>query len=188
MVSLMKGFDKSYDYDASFKQRGFFENRFVAIYLTILLSSLLVVSFVFVIFGNIVLGSLIDWLNLNEYGSYAFSTLRWIVVVLFIYSGMTFIYKLGPSMKRKTNFFNPGSTLATIFLILSSVGFSYFINNFGRYNELYGSIGALIVIMIWLQLNAFIILTGFELNAAIAVNCDLNPESIVKRHKRKTKK
>ncbi len=98
---------------------------------------------------------------------------------------MTFIYKFGPSMKRKINFFNPGSSLATLFIILSSVGFAYFINNFGRYNELYGSIGALIVIMIWLQLSAFIILTGFELNAAIAVNRDLNPKQILKPKKKK---
>jgi membrane protein len=60
--------------------------------------------------------------------------------------------------------------MATILSLLTSLGFSYFVNNFGRYNEIYGSIGALIVIMIWLQINAFVILIGYELNASIAVN------------------
>ena len=183
MVSLMKGFDKSYD--ISFDSRGFLKNRAIAVFLTVLLSILLLISLILVILGKQFLGSIINLLDLDEYGTFAFSALRWIVVLTFIYSGMTFIYKFGPSMKRKINFFNPGSSLATLFIILSSVGFAYFINNFGRYNELYGSIGALIVIMIWLQLSAFIILTGFELNAAIAVNRDLNPKQILKPKKKK---
>jgi membrane protein len=52
---------------------------------------------------------------------------------------------------------------------LTSLGFSYFINNFGKYNEIYGSIGALMVTMVWIQLNSFILLVGFELNASLAV-------------------
>lgn len=62
--------------------------------------------------------------------------------------------------------------LATVSSILASLGFSFFINNFGKYNEIYGSIGALIVLMLWMQINAFIILVGFELNAGIIVNRD----------------
>ena len=73
--------------------------------------------------------------------------------------------------------FNPGAYVATLFMILVSVLFSYFVDNFGQYNELYGSIGALIVLMIWLQINAIILLIGFELNTSIAVNKDLSIES-----------
>ncbi len=184
MVSLMKGFDKSYAYEGTFNQRGFFRNRAVAVFLTMLLSSLLLVSFILIILGKTFLSYLIDYANINEYGSLVFNGVRWIIVLAFIYSGMTFIYRYGPSMQRKIKFFNPGATLATIFIVLLSVAFSYFINNFGRYNELYGSIGALIVILIWMQLNAFIILTGFELNAAVAVNCDLNPDFELKKKKK----
>jgi membrane protein len=68
---------------------------------------------------------------------------------------------------------NPGATLATVLSIAFSVGFSYFINNFDRYNEVYGTVSALIVLLIWLQLNAFIVLAGFELNTSIIVNRDI---------------
>jgi len=62
---------------------------------------------------------------------------------------------------------------------LSSLVFAYFVNSFGRYNQLYGSIGALIVVLLWLKINAFILLSGFELNAAIAVKRDLKNESLL---------
>lgn len=75
-------------------------------------------------------------------------------------------------MYRRFPYFNIGATLATTLSILSSVLFAYFINNFGRYNEIYGSIGALIVLLLWIQINAFIILIGFELNASIQVHND----------------
>jgi len=73
-------------------------------------------------------------------------------------------------MYKRTPLISSGAIMATILSLLTSLGFSYFVNNFGRYNEIYGSIGALIVIMIWLQINAFVILIGYELNASIAVN------------------
>ena len=79
-------------------------------------------------------------------------------------------------MYRKTGFWSPGAILATILSLATSFGFAFFINNFSKYNEIYGSIGALIIIMIWLQLNAYILLIGFELNASIAVNRDLLEE------------
>jgi membrane protein len=60
-----------------------------------------------------------------------------------------------------------GSTLATIFTILVSTGFAYFVNNFGRYNKIYGSIGTLIVILLWIYFNSLILILGFELNASI---------------------
>ena len=76
-------------------------------------------------------------------------------------------------MHRKFNFFTTGATLASLLSILSSVAFSFYVDNFGSYNKFYGSIGTIIVLMIWIQLNAFILLVGFELNASIAVNRDL---------------
>ena len=67
----------------------------------------------------------------------------------------------------------PGATLATVLSVISSVAFSMYVDNFFRYNEIYGSIGALILILVWLQINSFIILIGYELNASIAINRDL---------------
>ena len=171
MLTIMSGFDKSYE--ESFKTRNFLKKRLVALGLTVLLSVLFVGSFVLLIIGNIVLGYITERIGLADSSVWLLTMLKSLIAVMLLYTGISLIYKYGPTLKQRTPFINPGSILATILSILTSYGFSYFINNFGRYNELYGSIGALIVIMLWLQFNAFVILIGYELNASIAVNRDL---------------
>jgi membrane protein len=61
-----------------------------------------------------------------------------------------------------------GSILATLGIIITSIGFNYYINHFSQYNKIYGSIGTLMIILIWMYFNSIILLTGFELNASIS--------------------
>jgi len=171
VLTMMYGFDKAYE--NTFKQRSYLKKRGVAFLLTLVLGSLLILSLVFIILGKPILGFVLDYLDISNYGTMILYFLRWVFVVFIIYLGITIIYRYGPSMFKKIPFWNPGSILAATLSILSSIAFSYFIDNFGKYNELYGSIGALIVIMLWLQINAYILLIGFELNTSIAVNRDL---------------
>jgi membrane protein len=81
-------------------------------------------------------------------------------------------------MRRKLPFFSPGAVLATLLSMLSSIIFSTYVDNFGNYNKLYGSIGTIIVLMLWMQLNAMILVFGFELNASIALNRQLQEERV----------
>ncbi len=171
MSTLMQGFDKSYD--KTFSKRNFINHRLVAIGLTILLVILGFFSITLIILFQQIMSLIISTLNLGDTIILPFALLRWVILILLFYSIITSIYRYGPSMYRRVKFVSPGATLATILSILSSVLFSYFVNQFGRYNEIYGSISALIVTLIWLQINAFILLVGFELNASIAVNRDL---------------
>ena len=170
VLTLMSGFDKSYD--TTFKKRSYLRKRGVALLLTLLTVSIFLISILFIVIGEEALTWVINRLGF-ESSPFQFSSLRYLFSILVIYIGITIMYRYGPSMYRRTKFINAGSILATILSILTSLGFSYFINNFGRYNELYGSIGALIIILLWLQFNAFILLLGFELNAGIAVNKDI---------------
>jgi len=170
MVTLMSGFDKSYD--KTFKKRSYVKQFGIALILTQLLIILFLFSVVFVVIGDEVLAWILDLMNI-EGGAFISNGWSLILAVLVIYTSITIIYRYGPSMHKRTAFISPGAILATVLSIITSIGFSFFVNHFGRYNEIYGSIGALIVIMIWLQLNAFILLIGFELNAGIAVNRDL---------------
>lgn len=169
MLTLMIGFDKSYD---TFKKRTYLRKRVVALSLTLLLVVLLIVSVVLIIIGQSALDYVLNLMGI-DLGAVWLTGLRLLSSTLIVYTGITIIYKYGPSLMRRTKFLNAGAIVATAGSILTSIGFSYFVNNFGRYNELYGSIGALIVILLWLQFNATILLIGFELNAAIAVNRDL---------------
>ena len=171
MLTIMYGFDKSYK--ESFKTRSYLKKRLVAVSLTMLLSILFIASFFLLIIGNLILAYISERLGLTESSIWIISLIKSITALLLLYTGITIIYKYGPSLRKRIPFINPGSILATMLSILTSFAFSHFINNFGRYNELYGSIGALIVIMLWLQFNAFVILIGYELIASIAVNRDL---------------
>lgn len=167
MLTLMNGFDKNY---TVFKSRGFLLKRIIAVYLTILMAALFLFSFVLIVLGKQLIGIGIEYFGIESYASTTFQISRVIGIITIFYLGITLIYRLGPSLKTKVPFWNPGAILATAFSLLSSFGFAFFVNNFGRYNEIYGSIGALIVIMIWLQINAYIIVVGFELNASVAVH------------------
>ncbi len=170
MLTLMYGFDKSYR--DSFKHRSYFHKRYVALNLTIILAGILFVSTVIIVMGRQLLNMLFEIFRISGFAGALLTGFKWFIVLVLFYSVITVIYRYGPSTYRPLRLINPGAIVATAFSFLASVGFSFFINNFGRYNEIYGSIGALIVILLWLQINAFIILAGFELNASIIVNRD----------------
>jgi membrane protein len=80
---------------------------------------------------------------------------------------ISFLYYLAPAKRGDFRFVSPGSTLATLLFIVTSLGFSAYVNNFGQYNKLYGWIGTLMIILIWLYLNSIALLIGFELNVSI---------------------
>ncbi|MFQ5335574.1 MAG: YihY/virulence factor BrkB family protein [Flavobacteriales bacterium] len=163
--AMISAFNKSY---FTIEKRSAFKQRLVAFELIFILTFLLFIAIFLIIFGKLIL----NWLMSRNYIQ-SDSTIillqlaKWIIVVLLIYFSFSFIYFLGPSRKIKWRFFSPGSTLATILTIAVSIGFAYFVNNFGQYNKLYGSIGSLIVILLWIYFVSIILLTGFELNASV---------------------
>lgn len=176
MLSMMRGLEK--DYPATFKKRKGWEKRLISIQLTFLVAFVLVASVIFVILGNQLLGLLFQFVQVGILTRFAAFAFRWIVVLLLFYATFSTIYRYGSSTVRKIPFFNAGAMLATLLSILASWGFSFYVDNFANYNKVYGTIGALIVLMIWIQLNCLILLIGFELNAGIAV---LQHERYVKR-------
>jgi membrane protein len=102
----------------------------------------------------------VDLRNLIMYG-------KWIFIIGLIFSSYAFIYRYAPSTTRRWNLVSPGAVVATFLSILVTIGFTAFVNNFGRYNILYGSIGTIIVIMIMIFLNSLVVLIGFEINLSI---------------------
>ncbi|MBX2892986.1 MAG: YihY/virulence factor BrkB family protein [Saprospiraceae bacterium] len=174
MLSMMRGLEKNYK--STFKRRTDFQKRLIAIQLTFLVGLVLIASVVFVILGNVILNLVFTYVQVDVLSQAAFFGLRWVVVLLLFYSLFSTIYRYGSSTRRKIPFFNSGAMLATVLSILTSWGFSFYVNNFGNYNALYGSIGTLIVLMLWIQLNCMILLLGFELNAGIAVLRDQRRE------------
>lgn len=169
--TLMTGFQKSYP--GTFKERSWIRQQFVAILLTGVLFILLIGTTILLLTGNFFIAWLVDRVELGIAPTLLIQFLKWIIIISLFYSIIAMIYKIGPALRKKFKFFSPGATVATVITILITLGFSLYVNNFGTYNKLYGSIGAIIVLMVWLQLICTIILLGFELNASIAVNKDL---------------
>lgn len=98
---------------------------------------------------------------------YVLSIFKWLILGILCYSIISFNYYLGPKQKKEWHFFSPGSMFATVLIIIATIGFTYYVNNFGKYNKLYGSIGTLIVIMMLIYINSLILMLGFDLNASI---------------------
>jgi membrane protein len=176
MMSLMRGMEKRYK--TTFRKRNPLEMRLTAIKLTFLLGGILIASVVFVILGNTILGLIFKFIKFGWLTKFVLFLFRWVVVLMLFYMGISSIYRWGAATRRPMPFINPGSILATFLSILTSWIFSFYVDNFGSYNKIYGSIGTLIVLMIWIQINCFIILAGFELNAGIAVIRDRRRENL----------
>ncbi len=186
MMSMMRGFEKSYK--TTFRKRSGLRKRILAMLLTFLIAMLVIVSVILVILGQRLMNWLLDYLSLDVFGGVALQGLRWLVVIALFYFGIAIIYRYGAATIRRFHLFSPGTTLATILTILSSLVFSFFVREFDTYNQLYGYIGTIIVILLWIQINAFILLVGFELNASIAVNRDLKALGKSKKPKKPKEK
>ena len=174
MMSMMRSFEKSHV--EHFKNRTPLRKRLISIALTGLLGLLLILSAVFLILGDTILHWASGYIQWDWFTSVSITVLRFLIIIILFYSIIALIYRYAVPYVRRLSFFTPGATLATFLSILSSLAFSFYVENFDTYNKLYGSIGTVIVIMLWIQLNCFVLLVGFELNASIAVNRDLKKE------------
>jgi len=168
MATLMQAFNKA---SLSEEKRSWLRRRLLATALSF--ASVITLSIGIAIFTG--MGFAINYLknhidyDLSSFWPFVLMLSRWVVLfgIYFITVGM--LYKFGPADSKKWRFFSAGTSLATLLAILTFSGFTFYINHFGAYNKLYGSIGTLIVVMIWMYLNSVILLIGFELNASIRV-------------------
>ncbi len=160
MMGLMRSFNKKY---LGFERRKGLHQRWIAIKLTIILFGLLVGYLLLLISQGALLKMLVhdsSWRKIIVYT-------RWGLIILLVYFTIAFIFKYAPSVQKRWKLTSPGALLATFLSILASIGFSAFVNNFGRYNLLYGSIGTIMMMMALIYVNSLALLIGFELNVSI---------------------
>jgi len=170
--NLMVAFNRS---SLIVETRTWLKQRLVAIILTVIIA----VSVIICIAAMAISVILLNYLKQEiEYDGnliyYIILLTRWALLGTLYFITVSILYRYGPAQTKKWRFFSAGSWLATVLAFLTIWGFSYYINNFGAYNKIYGSIGTLIVVMIWLYLNSLILLIGFELNASV----DLSKRSV----------
>ena len=176
ILAMMRSFEKSHLED-TFKDRPGWRKRIIAIGMTFLLGWLMLLSVVLIIAGNFLIKFVADLIWLSDFTEQMLQFFRWLVTLASVYSGIAALYRFGAATYVKFRFVTPGTTLATILSILTSVAFSYYASSFANYTRLYGpaegTVVGIIVLMLWIQINCFVLLVGFELNAAIAANRDI---------------
>ncbi|OQP62724.1 hypothetical protein A3860_27325 [Niastella vici] len=161
MMGLMRSFNKNY---IGFEKRTGLNTRLVAIKLTVIIMGLILACVLLLILQ----GAVLKMLGIrSEFVLTVIGIFRWLFLVSLIFYAIAFIYKYAPAIQKRWKLISPGSILATFLSILTTLGFSIFVNNFGKYNALYGSIGTVIVLMIIIYINSLVLLIGYELNVSI---------------------
>ena len=167
MMGIMRSFNKSLIYNT---RRNALQARWMAIKLTTLVLIMVIASVTILVTQAELLRSLFKWLNIsrnNQNARFWFRTLRWVVIIPLFYFAIACIYKYGPAVHKRWTLFSPGTLLATFLTILITLAFSYWVNKFGNYNKVYGSIGTVMILMLLVYFNSLILLIGYELNVSI---------------------
>lgn len=164
MMALMRAFNACYQ---TVEKRSFIRMRLTAAGLTMLLSLVLFSAVLLLVVGEIMINDLSHELRLEGYSLYGLLLLRFAVIFIVFFFAVSFIYYFGPAIHYNWRFFTWGSFLATLACLAICYGFSYYVTNFGSYNKVYGSIGVLIAVMIWIQLLTIVLLFGYEINASL---------------------
>lgn len=165
IMGIMRSFDKMLP---GFKERKWWQTRLTAIKLTSILVFLLLITLVLIITQGRIMTLILQYIGIEDsFSRFLIDAVRWLLIALLFFSMIAMIYRHAPATTRKWKFVTAGATFSTTVMILLTLAFSYFVTNFGRYNQIYGSIGTILVIMIWMYLNSFILLIGFELNTSI---------------------
>jgi membrane protein len=166
MMALMSAFNKMY---RTIENRSFIRTRLTAVGLTILLVLVMVIGIALLIVGEFILDWLVahnSWIK-DDWIFFSIQLLRYTVVLLVFFIGISTIYYIAPAIHKRWQFFSIGSITASILIILATQLFSYYISNFASYNRLYGSLGTFIALMVWFLLVSILLLIGFEINASI---------------------
>ncbi len=164
--SLIDAFNATYH---TIETRSFVTQHLVAFLLTIILPLLVTIAVALIFFGQLGLNFLVEKqvieLNLTYY---LIVYGRWLVTIALVFFSISLLYYMAPAKRTKFTFISLGSIMATLLIMGTSIAFSYFVNNFGQYNSLYGSIGSILALMAWIYFNAIGLIVGFELNASIS--------------------
>ncbi|KMY45794.1 hypothetical protein AC622_17620 [Bacillus sp. FJAT-27916] len=163
--AIIRALNHAYDVE---ENRSFIVSRALALVLTLAMIFVVVVSLLLPIFGRMILEVVFDILGFEP--SYVYTLLRWTISIAVTTFVFTMLYWLAPNIKISLKSAWPGALFASIGWALSSLAFSFYVNSFGNYTSTYGSLGGLIVLMLWFYLSGLVIIVGGEINAVLRHN------------------
>jgi len=164
MNALIKSLNRSYDIEET---RPFFVARGISVLFTLLMIVLLVVALLLPIFGKQIGTILFSYLGYEEGFKQVWDSIRWTIPPLMIFGVFMLLYWIAPNRKLYLKSVIPGALFATLGWILVSFGFSLYVSSFANYSATYGSIGGIIVLMMWLYFSGIILMVGGQINAVM---------------------
>jgi membrane protein len=161
IMGIMRSFDRQY---IGFIKRKGLHQRWVALRLTFILFILFFICLSVLIMQ----GAVLKWMGVKKASLISvINDLRWLLIILLFFFSVSFIYRYAPAVHKKWKLLSPGSILATFLMIVFTAAFSWYVSNFSNYNELYGSISTVLILMLLIYFNSLVLLIGFELNVSI---------------------
>ncbi|EAC6873988.1 YihY/virulence factor BrkB family protein [Listeria monocytogenes] len=166
MNAVMKSLNKAYGVT---NKRNYVVQRLLSMFFTLAMLATVGATLLLLVFGQQIGMFLINHLNFSEDFLSFWNNLRWTVTLIVIFVVFTFLYWVAPNRRSTLISVLPGALFSTIGWTVASLGFAYYVNNFGNYSATYGSIGVIIILMLWFYLTGIILMIGGELNATLAI-------------------
>jgi membrane protein len=164
MTAIIDTLNRAYDVEEG---RPWWKVRMIAFVLTVGVSIFILVSFALIIVGPTVATRLAESWGLGPAFEWTWKILQWPIVFALASTAITLIYYFAPDVKQELFWLTPGSVLATTLWLMASLGFKYYVANWGNYTETYGLIGAVMILLLWFYISGLVILVGAEMNAEI---------------------
>jgi len=163
MMGILRTFEKNYP---GFNRRKMLHKRRIAVQLT-LISFILVFVCILLLIAQ---AHVLRWMGVESaFWRNTIDNLRWVLLVVLTYFIVSFIYRHATPLKKKWSLLTPGAVFATFLMIVATLLVTWWVNHFSNYNKLYGSIGAVFILMSLIWANALAILLGFELNVTLTL-------------------
>lgn len=160
--AIFTGFEFSYHTNAN---RSIVRQYLVAVGVSLIMALLLLLTVILAVYLTYAVNDFNELgLGFNDLSA---SFVKYLVFILLIYTAVSTLYYFGTKEARQARFFSIGASFTTLLIVIFTYLFGLYIENFSTYNELYGSIGALLILMVYIWLNSNILLLGFELNASL---------------------
>jgi membrane protein len=163
--SLIAAFNNTYHVRET---RSGVRQYFISINIVLINSLLLILAIGLITFGSALLSWILpDSIQNSVVVVVLLQMLRWLIILGLLFTAISIVYYLGPVNQKSFRFISPGSLLATLLIVVTTLGFNFYVDHFSSYNALYGSLGTLMIVLVWIYINAISLIVGFELNASI---------------------
>ena len=164
VTSLIRGINRAYDQEET---RRSWKITVVSLYFTFELAVVIIFSLVLIVFGKVLGAQLSRFLGFSDASLQVWNYVGYIITLITTILVFISLYQNTPNRRSKFREVIPGAVVASLGWVIISIAFSYYIDNFGNYSKVYGSLGGIIALLMWLYVSSIIILMGAEINASL---------------------